>query len=131
MLKLMKERDSLSVVNDQRGSPTWAYDLANTIADIIIAVDGGKNLPYGKYHFTNEGNISWFDFAREIYGQGRKMGILTKDCEIKPCTSAEFPAKVTRPSYSVLNKGKIKSAVGIAIPEWNISLEKFLTICEN
>ncbi|AEF85820.1 dTDP-4-dehydrorhamnose reductase [Treponema primitia ZAS-2] len=131
MLRLMKDRGTVSVVNDQRGSPTWANDLSNTITDLIIAVDSGKTLPFGVYHFTNEGDITWFEFAREIYVQGRKLGILTKDCEIKPCTSADFPAKVTRPSYSVLDKGKIKSALGITIPEWNTSLGKFLTICEN
>ncbi|AEF80192.1 dTDP-4-dehydrorhamnose reductase [Leadbettera azotonutricia] len=121
MLRLMNEKDSVSVVNDQRGSPTWAYDLASTAVDII-----GKTLPYGIYHYTNEGSITWFDFAQEIYGQGRKLGLIRKDCEVKPCASAEFPAKVTRPAYSVLDKGKIKAALGIEIPEWQTSLERYL-----
>jgi dTDP-4-dehydrorhamnose reductase len=126
MLRLMQERDTVSVVDDQRGSPTWAYDLSNVIADLIIAASNGNTAPYGTYHFTNEGNITWFEFAREIYAQGRNLGILTKNCAVQPCTSAEFPAKVTRPAYSVLDKGKIKSVLGITIPEWNISLEEFL-----
>jgi len=124
MLKLMNERDQVKVVDDQKGSPTWAYDLAQTIIAFICGKDAP--IPYGIYHFTNEGQITWFDFARKIYEQGRAQGILTKDCEVKSCTSAEFPAKVTRPAYSVLDKSKIKRALGITIPPWDESLRKFL-----
>jgi dTDP-4-dehydrorhamnose reductase len=127
MLRLMKERDAVPVVNDQRGSPTWAFDLSNTIAAIITAC---TPVPFGIYHYTNEGNITWFDFAQEIYRQGKALGILTKDCAVTPCTSAEFPAKVTRPAFSVLDKSKLKSALGITIPEWKTSLEEFLKSCE-
>jgi dTDP-4-dehydrorhamnose reductase len=127
MLKLMKERDSIKVVNDQRGSPTWAFDLAETVITFIKTKDASKNVPYGFYHFTNEGEISWFDFAREIYAQGRTLGILTKDCNVMPCTSSEFPAKVKRPAYSVLDKSKIKTALDITIPVWDKSLKQFLT----
>lgn len=101
MLRLMKERDSVSVVKDQRGSPTWAYNLADTVTLLIAAVENGKTILPGIYHYTNEGNITWFDFAQQIYAQGKKLGLLSKDCAVKPCTSAEFPAKVTRPAYSV------------------------------
>jgi len=126
MLKLMKERDTVKVVNDQRGSPTWAFDLAEAIITFIKTKEACKNVPYGIYHFTNEGEISWFDFAREIYVQGRALGILTKDCDVMPCTSSEFPAKVKRPAYSVLNKNKIKTALEINIPTWEKSLKEFL-----
>jgi dTDP-4-dehydrorhamnose reductase len=129
MLRLMKERDSVSVVNDQRGSPTWAYDLAETVTLLIAVVESGKPVPPGIYHYTNEGNISWFDFAEQIYTSGRALGLLNKDCTVRPCTSAEFPAKVTRPAYSVLDKGRIKAALGIEIPEWNASLQAFLETC--
>ncbi|GHV90882.1 NAD(P)-dependent oxidoreductase [Spirochaetia bacterium] len=129
MLRLMKERDSVSVVDDQRGSPTWAYDLADTVTLLIAAVDSGKPVPPGIYHYTNEGNITWFDFAQEIYAQGKKLGLLSKDCAVKPCTSAEFPAKVTRPVYSVLDKGRIKAALGLEIPEWDMSLGRYLKAC--
>jgi dTDP-4-dehydrorhamnose reductase len=128
MLRLMKERDVVSVVNDQRGSPTWTCDLANTIANVIAAAE--PPLPYGLYHYTNEGAITWFDFARAIYAQGRALGLLSRDCAVKPCTSAEFPAKVTRPAYSVLDKSKIKASLGITIPAWDASLREFLTVCE-
>jgi dTDP-4-dehydrorhamnose reductase len=131
MLKLMQERESVSVVNDQRGSPTWARDLAETVITLIRLANSGETVPYGIYHFTNEGKITWFDFAREIYAQGRALGIVTKDCEVRPCTSAEFPAKVQRPAYSVLDKAKIRSALGITIPAWDESLRKFLEQCVN
>ncbi|MDR1106424.1 MAG: dTDP-4-dehydrorhamnose reductase [Treponema sp.] len=126
MLRLMKERDTVKVVNDQRGSPTWAFDLASAVLTLVNAVNGGEKVPFGIYHYTNEGNISWFDFAREIYSQGRRLGLLPKDCTVQPCTSAEFPARVTRPEYSALDKAKIRAALGLAIPEWNKSLEKYL-----
>jgi len=126
MLKLMNERESVSVVNDQRGSPTWARDLAETIIAFIRLAGEGKSIPFGIYHFTGEGEITWFDFARKIYEQCRALSILTNDCEVNPCTSAEFPAKVTRPAYSVLDKSKIKRALGITIPAWEESLRNYL-----
>ena len=131
MLKLMTERESISVVNDQTGSPTWAHDLAKTICDFIR--HEGKEIPYGIYHYTNEGEITWFDFAREIYAQAKALGVFPKnrgaiqDCEVKPCSSSDFPARVKRPSYSVLDKTKIKTTLGINIPVWNESLRKFLS----
>ena len=126
MLRLMNERDELKVVNDQRGSPTWAYDLANVIITIIQRFDSGKNIPFGIYHYTNEGEITWNDFANEIYKQGKELNLITKNCEVKPCTSSDFPAKVKRPAYSVLNKFKIKNNLEITIPEWENSLLKYL-----
>jgi dTDP-4-dehydrorhamnose reductase len=126
MLKLMNERDEIKVVNDQRGSPTWTFDLATVIINIIQTADTGKNIPFGIYHYTNEGDITWFDFAKEIYRQGFEQGCITNDCKVKQCTSAEFTAKVKRPAYSVLDKNKIKSALGITIPPWNTSLKEFI-----
>ena len=126
MLRLMNERDEIKVVNDQRGSPTWAFDLAFAIITLIKTVDSGKDISFGIYHFTNEGNITWFDFAKEIYRQGKEQGRITKDCAVNPCTSAEYPAKVKRPAYSVLDKSKIKTALGIKIPAWDESLREFL-----
>jgi dTDP-4-dehydrorhamnose reductase len=129
MPRLMNERDEVKVVNDQRGSPTWAFDLASAVLAVIAAADSGKNIPFGIYHFTNEGNITWFDFAKEICRQGRELGRISKDCAVKPCTSAEYPAKVKRPAYSVLDKSKIKAALGIDIPAWDKSLKEFFETC--
>jgi dTDP-4-dehydrorhamnose reductase len=126
MLRLMNERDEIKVVNDQRGSPTWTLDLASTILAFIKTVNSGKDIPFGIYHYTNEGDITWFEFAKEIFRQGREAGSITKDCAVKPCTSAEYPAKVKRPAYSVLDKSKTKAALGIKIPAWEKSLAEFL-----
>ena len=126
MLRLMNERDEVKVVNDQKGSPTWTGDLASVIIAIIQAVNDGKTVPFGIYHYTNEGEITWFDFAGEIYRQGREFGRITKDCAVKPCTGAEYPSRVRRPGYSVLDKTKIKKALGIKIPVWDESLRGFL-----
>ncbi|MFP3041973.1 dTDP-4-dehydrorhamnose reductase [Treponema primitia] len=127
MLSLMKEKDMISVVNDQRGSPTWTYDLAETITAFIKKAG---TVSFGLYHYTNEGNITWFDFAQEIYAKGKRLGILTKNCMVSPCTSVEFPTRAKRPAYSVLDKTKVKKTLGIDIPDWNISLGEFLKICE-
>jgi dTDP-4-dehydrorhamnose reductase len=126
MLRLMNERDEVTVVNDQRGSPTWARDLAALVAEIVRAVLWNRPPAYGIYHYTNEGSITWYDFAREIYDAGRSLGLINKDCAVKPCTSAEYPAKVMRPAYSVLDKAKIKAALGITVPPWDISLRHYL-----
>jgi len=133
MLKLMNERETVKVVNDQKGSPTWTCDLSEAIITLIRASET-RTTPYGIYHFSGESVTTWFDFAREIYAQARKLGILTKNCKITSCTSADFPAKVKRPAYSVLDKTKIKIALDISIPVWDNSLYKFLnkeTICVN
>lgn len=125
MLRLMGERDVVTVVNDQRGTPTWAHDLSETIAGLLLSE---REIPVGIYHYTNQGNISWYDFACEIYRQGREKGLLHKDCVVKPCTSAEYPSRVRRPPYSVLDKTKITEAFGISIPSWESSLSKYLDI---
>ena len=123
MLRLMNERDEIKVVNDQRGTPTWAYDLACVIVEFIKTE---INIPYGIYHYTNEGETTWFDFAGEIYRLGRESGLIAKDCAVRPCTSAEYPARVKRPAYSVLDKAKITTAAGITIPAWEKSLQEYL-----
>ena len=123
MLRLMNERDEVKVVDDQCGSSTWAFDLAATI---IAAIKSDKDIPFGIYHYTNEGIICWFDFACEIYRQGREMGLIKKDCRVTACTSAEYPARVKRPLYSALDKSKIKSALNVKIPVWDDSLMEYL-----
>ena len=122
MLRLMNERDSLKVVNDQRGSPTYAIDLAKAVLRIMQL----DNHRYGIYHYSNEGNITWYDFAYEIYRQGKRMGLIKKDCSIEPCTSSEFPQKAHRPSFSLLNKQKMKETFSLSIPQWDESLTSYL-----
>lgn len=122
MLRLMNEKDSLKVVNDQRGSPTYAVDLAKAVLR-IMQVDNHR---YGIYHYSNEGNITWYDFACEIYRQGKRIGLIKRACSVVPCTSSEFPQKAHRPSFSLLNKQKIKETFSLSVPNWNESLSLYL-----
>ena len=115
MQKLTAEKDSLKVVFDQVGTPTYAGDLADAIARIIETGQLGKQ---GIYHFSNEGVCSWYDFAREI------CELSGHTCNIQPCHSDEFPSKVKRPHFSVLDKTKIKDTFGIEVPYWKDSLKK-------
>ena len=116
MRKLTSERDKLNVVFDQIGTPTYALDLANVIFKIIE--ERRYDELTGIYHFSNEGVISWYDFAKEICELSGNV------CDIQPCHSDEFPSKVKRPSYSVLDKTKIKNKLNITIPHWKESLKK-------
>lgn len=118
MLRLFSERDCLNVVFDQVGTPTYAGDLAKAVFDIVeseayIGHDG-------IYHFSNEGVCSWYDFAVEIARQS------ASSCRIMPCHSAEFPSKVARPPFSVLDKSKVKSTFGIDIDHWTSALSRCL-----
>ena len=126
MLRLMNEKQEIKVVDDQRGSPTEVSALVAVILNIITK-SSAMNIPYGIYHFTNEGDTTWFGFAKEIYRLGREMGLIKTDCNILPCTSSEFPAKVKRPNYSVLDKSKIKNAFeGLNIGSWEEYLKDYL-----
>ena len=121
MRKLTSERDSLKVVFDQVGTPTYALDLAKAIQTFIEELKTpNSSLPTSNcvYHFSNEGVISWYDFAKEICELSGNV------CDIQPCHSDEFPSKVKRPSYSVLDKTKIKNKLNITIPYWKESLKK-------
>ena len=125
MLNLTATKPQLKVVFDQVGTPTYAYDLAQAIATILEDYKLSLNsqlssLNYPKngiYHFSNEGVCSWFDFTKMI---AEIAGII--NCDIQPCHSAEFPSPVKRPSYSVLDKLKIKEKYGIKVPYWIYSL---------
>ncbi|WP_298663018.1 dTDP-4-dehydrorhamnose reductase [uncultured Barnesiella sp.] len=120
MLDLTTTKPQLKVVFDQVGSPTYAYDLALAIFDIV------ENRKYvdndGIYHYSNEGVCSWFDFTKMIAEYADHTG-----CDIQPCHSDEFPSKVVRPSYSVLDKTKIKKTFGVAVPYWTDSLRVCMT----
>lgn len=126
MVKLMNSRDSVSVVSDQIGSPTFALSLARCIVLTVLQDRGGRPLPAGLYHCSDRGEASWFDFACEIYRIGRAKGHIRRECEVRPCTSAEYPLPAKRPSYSVLAGAKIRRALGIALPEWKESLSAFM-----
>ena len=117
MLRLASERESLSIVSDQIGSPTNAVDLAKAIMQIITKTQ--NLLPqthYGIYNFSNEGTASWYDFAKEIFRINKII------IDLKPIPSEAFPTPATRPKYSVLDKTKIKNTFGITIKTWQESL---------
>ena len=120
MLNLTATKPQLKVVFDQCGTPTYAYDLASAIYDIIDHRKYEGNT--GVYHYSNEGVCSWFDFTRMIAEYSGQTA-----CDIQPCHSNEFPSPVTRPSYSVLDKTKVKETFGIKIPYWTDSLKKCIS----
>ena len=119
MLRLAQEKDSISVVNDQIGTPTNAVDLAECLVAII---DFGFRLStfdsYGIYNYSNEGHCSWYDFAVEIFKQYQLS------VNVNPIPSSAYPTPAKRPSYSVLDKSKIKTVFGITIPNWQENIKK-------
>ena len=116
MIRLMTDREEISVIGDQVGSPTYAHDLAQVILEIAHSEKWAK----GIYHFSNEGEISWYDFAVAI------KELKNLDCHIKSITTVEYPTAAKRPSYSLLDKTKIKQTFGVAVPEWKQSLSNML-----
>lgn len=124
MLNLTTTKPQLKVVFDQVGTPTYAYDLAMAIYDII------ENRMYegntGIYHYSNEGVCSWFDFTKMIAEISGNI-----DCDIQPCHSDEFPSPVKRPAFSVLDKTKVKETFGISVPYWTESLKKCMKNLKN
>ena len=133
MLNLTSTKPELKVVFDQCGTPTYALDLARAITAILkdyasssICVNAGIGkqtyCKSGIYHYSNEGVCSWYDFTRMIAEYSGHTG-----CDIRPCHSDEFPSPVTRPSYSVLDKTKIKETFGLSVPYWTDSLKKCIS----
>ena len=117
MMNLTATKPQLKVVFDQVGTPTYAFDLASAIFDIVENRKYQSNT--GIYHYSNEGVTSWYDFTKmiaEIAGN--------KDCDIQPCHSEEFPSPVKRPAFSVLDKSKVKETFGLNVPYWTDSLKK-------
>ena len=152
MLRLTAERPQIKVVNDQRGTPTYAADLARVILQLLPAACSTSHSHSGLdpesqnngsvFNYTNEGECTWYEFAREIQQARREIPDQVGDdggwdeipgrarddekCEILPCRSEEFPSPVRRPAYSVLDKSKIKAALGLEIPDWRESLRRCL-----
>ena len=123
MMNLTASRQELKVVFDQAGTPTYAMDLAKAIITVISKFDGSQT---GIYHYSNEGVCSWYDFAKMI---AQYNG--TTECDVQPCHSDEFPSTVKRPSYSVLDKTKIKSVFGVEVPYWTDSLKVCISNLKN
>lgn len=118
MLNLGKTRDRITVVDDQVGSPTYTYDLARLLADMI------ETDQYGRYHATNEGICSWYEFAKEIF---RQAGL---SVEVLPVSSAQYPAKAKRPSNSRMSKAKLTQNGFSPLPPWQDALARYLDLIE-
>lgn len=116
MLRLGRERGAVSVVNDQIGSPTYTYDLARLLTDMI------QTDRYGRYHATNEGECSWYEFAKEIF---RQAGM--NEVTVTPVSSSEFAAKAKRPENSRMSKEKLSENGFVRLPHWQDALKRFLT----
>ncbi|MGB3063226.1 dTDP-4-dehydrorhamnose reductase [Sphingobacterium thalpophilum] len=116
MCQLMAERDEVRVINDQIGSPTYAADLAKA----ILKIADSPNWQAGIYHYSNEGEISWYDFAVAI------RDIRSFDCKVTPIPTTAYPTPAKRPQYSLLDKAKIKAAYAVEVPDWKSSLMRML-----
>ena len=124
MLRLASERTSLNIVNDQIGTPTNAIDLAQAIIKIATSCHAElvSASSYGIYNFSNEGQCSWFDFAKKIFE------INDVEIDLKPIPTTQFPTPAERPKYSVLDKTKIKNAFGISIKPWELQIQKSILL---
>ncbi|MGL5795924.1 MAG: dTDP-4-dehydrorhamnose reductase [Waterburya sp.] len=125
MLRLGKDREELKVVADQIGSPTWSYDIAVAITQLLDKSFQDANIQ-GTYHFTNSGVASWYDFAIAIFEEAKQLGFPLKIARVLPMTPAEYPTPPQRPAYSVLSKVKITETLGVYPPHWRESLRKML-----
>lgn len=119
MMHLTATKPQLKVVFDQVGTPTYALDLAKAIAVVLERFDGSQT---GVYHYSNEGVCSWYDFTKMIAEYNGTTG-----CDVQPCHSDEFQSRVKRPSYSVLDKTKIKEVFGVKVPYWTDSLKQCIS----
>jgi len=119
MLRLGKEKEGLGIIFDQVGTPTYARDLVKTILDILPKIENKK---VEIYHYSNEGAISWYDFAKEI------MKMAKLNCKINPIETYQYPTPASRPHYSILNKSKIKKDFNIIIPYWKDSLDNCIKV---
>ena len=125
MLRLGTKREELKVVADQIGSPTWSYDIAEAIANLLSksATDPSIN---GIYHFTNSGVASWYDLAVATFSEAKKLGFSLQIERVLPISTAEFPTPTQRPHYSVLSKAKIAETLQVYPPHWRESLKQML-----
>jgi dTDP-4-dehydrorhamnose reductase len=122
MLKLMGSRDEIRVVDDQRGSPTLADDLARAIVGMMSSQKGAS----GIYHFTNSGDTTWFGFASRIYEIASKRGLINREVRLVPIATADYPLPATRPAYSVLDCSRLAEEFGIVARPWDEALEDYL-----
>ena len=124
MMRLMKDRDALNIVGDQKGRPTYARDLAIASIQMLVQMDAGKSFK-GIYHYANKGETTWFEFAKQI----KALGNL--ECNLTAIHSDQFPTPAKRPNYSVLETHRIEQELGIQIPSWETALKQCIAILSN
>lgn len=125
MLRLGAERSELAIVSDQIGSPTCAQDVADAILRVVPQLlSREREIAWGTYHLTNDGQASWFDFAAEIFRIARERG--GPSPSLKPITTSEYPTAARRPAYSVLDTSKFQRAFGFSLPHWRASVARCL-----
>lgn len=123
ILRLAKEREVLTIVEDQVSTPTWARDIAQVIAQLIPSLN---EQTYGVYHFTNSGVASWYDLAVATVEEASQLGVPLQVKEIKPIITEEYPLPAPRPAYSAMSNGKIRELIGITPVHWRTSLKHML-----
>ena len=128
MLRLAAEREELRVVDDQIGTPTWAFDIAQAITELVekFALPAPASALQETFHFTNSGVASWYDFAVAIVEEAASLGFPIKVKRVIPISTAEYPTAAQRPAFSVLNHRKLQSVLGAPAPHWRSSLRKML-----
>lgn len=129
VLRLAAERDELRIVADQVGSPTFTYDLAQAIVNLVGSSPAtSPGAAYGIYHFSDSGSCSWFDFADEIVRQAKDIGVDLKCDRVVPIATEDYPLPAPRPKFSVFAKNKYRQATGAVEPDWKQSLSTYLSI---
>lgn len=124
MLRLAKNRDSLGIVGDQVGGPTYAGDIASALIQIAQSVVAGKTVSFGIYHFTGMPYVSWFEFAQAIFAEALQQGVIPKQPQLNKITTADYPTPAKRPFNSRLDLSKIKSAFDINPSDWQAALKR-------
>ena len=125
MLRLGESKEELKVVADQIGSPTWSYDIADAITNLLSKSQEDSAIN-GTYHFSNSGVASWYDLAVATFTEAKQLGFPLKIKQVYPITTADYPTPAQRPAYSVLSKSKYTKATGVHPPHWQESLRKML-----
>lgn len=122
MIRLGKERDTLSIVGDQYGGPTYAGDIAKTLISMALKIENNEPVKYGIYHYSGLPHVSWYEFADDIFDEAKKQGVLDKTPVLAAIRTEEYPTAAKRPSNSMLSTDKIEKVFGLAASDWQQAL---------
>ncbi|WP_017008436.1 dTDP-4-dehydrorhamnose reductase [Enterovibrio norvegicus] len=123
MLRLAQSRDTLGIVADQFGGPTYAGDIAKALLHIAVAITKGNNKGFGIYHYSGMPHVSWYDFANTIFAEAKQQGVLTTEMTVNPIATFDYPTPAKRPANSKLNNEKIFTQFGIHPSDWQLALK--------